>query len=335
MWKKTLDRLGPLFVVLLVTVLRYLFPNKISFFTEIAIYTIYVMGNNILYGYLGLVSFGQPFYLGIGGYATALFLAYVGHNPLVALLLGIGSGLVFGIVLGPSFIRLKSSYFALINAALCAIGVFIFERLLIDITRGNDGLWFRSNMSKLPLLDVRLPQSFFLFVVIVLFLVLMIYRHLDRSTLGTMFRGLQSNEEKLKFIGYDTFKIKWVGFTIASCFSTFAGSLYAINFGFVNPSLGENSRAVEVIVATLLGGSGTVYGPFFGAFAFLGIKDIVSRWITRWELVVGILTILVLFRFSKGIWGTIQQYLVGIQKRVSGSNDIRSPKGSRSAGAGS
>jgi len=316
MRNKLLDRLGPLFVVLAVTILRYLFPNKISFFTEIAIYTIYVMGNNMLYGYMGLVSFGQPFYLGVGGYATALFLAYVGHNPLIALLLGIVSGLLLGLVLGPSFIRLKSSYFALINAALCAIGVFIFERLLIDITRGNDGLWFRSNMTKLPILDIRLPQNFFIFVVIVLFLALFVYRHIDRSALGTMFRSMQNNEEKLRFIGFDTFKVKWVGFTLAACFSTFAGSLYAINFGFVNPSLGENSRAVEVIVATLLGGSGTVYGPFFGAFAFLGIKDIVSRWITRWELVVGILTIIVLFRFSKGIWGTLKEYLLRAQRRM-------------------
>lgn len=316
MRKKVIDTLVPFFITLLLVILRFAFPNKLSFFTEVVIFSIYVMGNNILYGYIGLVSFGQPFYLGVGGYAVAIFLAYAGHSPIIALLLGILSGVVLGLVLGPSFIRLRSSYFALINAALCAIGVFIFERLLIDITRGNDGLWFRSRMTELYLLDIRIPQNFFIFVVIIFFLVLMLYRHMDRSAIGTMFRSLKNNEEKLRFIGFDTFKVKWVGFTLASALSTFAGALYAINFGFVNPSLGENTRAIEVIVATLIGGSGTVYGPFFGALAFLGIKDIVSRWITRWELVVGIITIIVLFRFSKGIWGSIQQYINNLRGKL-------------------
>jgi branched-chain amino acid transport system permease protein len=85
-----------------------------------------------------------------------------------------------------------------------------------------------------------------------------------------------------------------------------AGSLYAINYGFVNPSISEPARAAEVLVATLLGGPGSVYGPFFGTLAFLGIKDIVSAFMDRWELAVGIMTILVCFYFEGGVWGTIQ-----------------------------
>jgi len=85
-----------------------------------------------------------------------------------------------------------------------------------------------------------------------------------------------------------------------------AGSLYAINYGFVNPSITEPARSAEVLVATLLGGPGSVYGPFFGTLAFLGIKDLVSNIMTRWELVVGILTIIVCFYFEGGVWGTIQ-----------------------------
>jgi len=297
---------GPFVLVLLLLIARYIFPHKMTFIIEITIYTIFVMGNNILYGYLGMVSFGQPFYLGIGAYSAALFLAYVGHNPLIALLLGILGGLIVGIILGPFLIRLRGDYFALINAALCAIGVFTFETLLIGITRGDDGLWFRSRMSKLPLLDIRLPANFFFFVIIVFLFVLLLYSYMDRSVLGVSFRAIRANERKMKFLGYDTFKIRWIGFILAAMLSSFSGALYAVNFGFVNPSLGENHRAAEVLVATLIGGSGTVYGPFFGALGFLGIKDLVSMWITRWELLVGILTILVLFRFSRGIWGGIE-----------------------------
>jgi branched-chain amino acid transport system permease protein len=300
---------GPMLLVFLLVVGRFVFPNKITFILDLSIFSIYVMGNNVLYGYLGMVSFGQPFYLGVGAYATALYLAYLGTNPLVGILLGILAGIGVGIVLGPFFIRLRGDYFALINAATCAIGLFTVEKLLLPITRGDDGLWYRSRMAATPFFDIRLPANFFYFALLVFLVVLILYNYMDRSVLGVSFRAIKVNEGKMNFLGYDTFKIKWLGFGLASTLSALSGSLYAINFGFVNPSLSEPSRAAEVLVATLLGGAGTVFGPFFGTLAFLGIKDLVSRYFSRWELVVGILTLLVLFRFSKGIWGSTEEML--------------------------
>ena len=318
------DILIPFILTGLILVSRFIFPHKMTFLTEVAIFTIYVMGNNILYGYLGYVSFGQPFYLGMGAYAAALYLAYIGHNPLVAILVAVCYGMLLGIILGSVFIRLRGSYFALVNAALCAIGTFLLEKVLINLTRGSDGLWYRSRMSATPIIDIRLPGNLFYFILLVLLIVFLLYRYMDKSALGVAFRAVQSDNSKMKFMGYNTFKIRWAGFTLAAMLSALAGSLYAVNFGFVNPNLGENSRAIEVLVATILGGAGSVYGPLFGAVAFLGIKDIVSHWITHWELVVGILTITVLFRFSKGIWGSIETLFNRIHLH---SNDTITMKG--------
>ena len=103
-----------------------------------------------------------------------------------------------------------------------------------------------------------------------------------------------------------------------------AGSLYAINYGFVNPSITEPARAAEVLVATLLGGPGSVYGPFFGTLAFLGIKDFVSNIMTRWELAVGVLTIIVCFYFEGGVWGTIQTIGSKIRGRFGKQGDTAS-----------
>lgn len=297
---------GPLVLVFFFLMARYIFPNKMTFIIEIAIFSIYVMGNNILYGYLGMVSFGQPFYLGVGAYATAIYLAHLGANPLIGMLCGLIAGLVVGLILGPAFIRLRGDYFALINAATCAIGMFTIEKLLLPITRGDDGLWYRSRMSQIPFLDIRMPDKFFIFALAIFLIILILYNFMDKSVLGVSFRAIKVNENKMKFLGYDTFKIRWIGFSLASILSALAGSLYAINFGFVNPSLADPHRAAEVLVATLIGGAGTVFGPFFGTLAFLGIKDLVSLYIAHWELAVGILTLLVLFRFSKGIWGNTE-----------------------------
>ena len=276
------------------------------------------MGNNILMGYMGYTSFGQPFYLSCGAYAAALYLAYLGGNLLVALALSIAFGAVLAVILGPSLMRLKGSYFTLINAALCAIGIFCVEKLLIKVTRGNDGLWYRTAMQKLPLLDIRLPQNFFYFVLLILFIVLLLYRKMDKSALGAMMRGVKANPRKMKFLGYNVFGIRWLGYGLSVVMSCLAGGLFAINFGFVNPNLGENTRAIEVLLATLIGGIGTVYGPFFGAFGFIGMKDLVSKFFSRWELFVGILTLLVLFKFSRGIWGLIEdagKHIAGLFER--------------------
>ena len=297
---------GPLLLALLLWIGRMIFPAKMTFITELSIFTIYVMGCNLLYGYVGMVSFGQPFYLSVGSYGAAIYLAYLGTNPLVSMFVGMGGGLVVGVVLGPFFVRLRGDYFALVNAATGVIGLFIFEYLLRPITRGEDGLWYRNRMAETPLLDIRQPENFFFFVLLILTITLVLFRCMDRSVLGVSFRAVKSDERKMRFLGYSTFKIKWIGFTLASILSALSGSLYAINFGFVNPHLGSPHRAAEVLVATLIGGAGTVYGPFFGSLAFLGIRDIVSKFILRWEFLVGILTILVLFKFEKGIWGNIE-----------------------------
>ena len=303
--RRGLSILLPFLFVAIIIAARFLFPNKMTFMVEVAIFAIYAMGNNILMGYLGYVSFGQPFYLSCGAYTAALFLAYFGHDPLLAIALSLVTGLMLGLIFGPVFLRLRNSYFTLINAALCAMGVFVINKLLIDITNGDDGLWYRARMTATPLLDIRFPKAFFFFTMLALLVALLLYRQMDRSALGAAFRAVRSNERKLQFLGFDPFKLKVLGFTISCVMSSFAGALFAINFGFVNPNLGENSRAIEVIVATLLGGVGSLYGPLFGAIGFLGIKDIVSNFVSRWELVVGIVTLLVLFRFNEGIWGFV------------------------------
>jgi branched-chain amino acid transport system permease protein len=300
---------GPLLLTIVLIIAKMVFAGKITFFTEVAIFSIYVMGCNLLYGYLGMVSFGQPFYLGVGAYSTAIYLAYFGTNVMISIGVGIGAGIVIGILLGPFFIRLRGDYFALVNLATCAIGLFVVEKLLLPITRGDDGLWYRSRMAETLFVDIRKPESFFFFTLLILMLVLLLFKYMDQSALGVSFQAIKVNERRMRFLGYSTFKIKWIGFILASFFSSLAGSLFAINFGFVNPNFGHPHRAADVLVATLLGGSGTLYGPFFGSLAFLGIRDIVSKYVVRWELLVGVITILVVFKFGRGIWGNIELFL--------------------------
>lgn len=301
---------GPIVMIALLVITRYIFPGKMTFLFEVSTFSIYIIGNGILYNYMGMVSFGQPFYLGVGAYTAALYLAWVGHNIIIAVILAIIMGLITGLLLGPVFIRLRGDYYALINASLCAMGLFMVEKIMLPITRGDDGLWFRSRMHATPFLDLRKPDDVFWFTMIVLFVVLVFYTWLDRSTLGASLRAMKASESKMQFLGYDTFKLRWTGYTLMTILSALAGSMYAINYGFVNPSITEPARSPEVLVATLIGGGG-VYGPIFGTLAFIGLKELgtfVMGLFGRagWELPVGIFIILVCFNFKGGVWGTLQ-----------------------------
>jgi branched-chain amino acid transport system permease protein len=297
---------GPLCLTLCLIGLRYLFPGKTTFFLEIVIFTIYVMGNDVLYGYMGMASLGQPFYLGVGAYAAALYLYHVGHNPFIAMALSVASGTLVGVVFGPPYLRLRGDYFALINASTCAMGLFLVEKILLPITRGDDGLIFRTKIFPVLTLDLRKTNDFFWFSMAILFLVHVFYVLFSKSTLGTALRALKSRETKMSFLGYDTFKLRWTGYVLMCMLTSLAGAMYAINYGFVNPNVTDPARAVEVLVATLLGGTGTVYGPFFGASAFIGMRDIVSAYTNRWELPVGVITLFVCFRFRDGIFGYLR-----------------------------
>ena len=281
----------------------------LPFANEIVIFAIYTMGCNFLLGRVGFISFGQPAYLAVGAYATAFYLYYFGSNPYIGILLGIVSGVVVTMIVGPFFVRLRSDYFALVNLALAVIMFYLFEKILAPITHGDNGLWFLTKMSSTPILDLGNPSDFFIFVFLVAFAVWVLYKYLDDSIYGASCLATKINEDKLKFLGYSNFKIRWLAFIIANSTTALAGSLYGVYFGFVSPEITAPSRVADPVVVTLLGGVGTLYGPIVGSFAYTGMKDLISGYIANWELFIGLLLVFIMLAGEKGIWGTLEPIL--------------------------
>jgi branched-chain amino acid transport system permease protein len=281
----------------------------LPFTNEIIIFAIYTMGCNFLLGRVGFISFGQPAYLAVGAYATAFYLYYFGSNPYVGILLGIVGGVVITLIVGPFFVRLRSDYFALVNLALAVIMFFLFEKVMAPITHGDNGLWFLTKMTSTPILDLGNPKDFFIFVYLLAFAVWVFYKYLDDSIFGACCLATKANEDKLKFLGYSNFKIRWLAFIIANSTTAMAGSLYAVYLGFVSPEITAPSRAADPVIVTLLGGVGTLYGPIVGSFAYTGMKDLISGYIANWELFIGLLLVFIMLAGEKGIWGTLEPIL--------------------------
>jgi branched-chain amino acid transport system permease protein len=277
----------------------------LPFANEIVIFSIYAMGCNFLLGRVGFISFGQPAYLAVGAYGTAFYLFYFGTNPYVGILIGVAAGIVGSLAVGPLFVRLRSDYFALVNLALAVIIYYLMQKVLAGITHGDNGLWFLTQIDSTPVLDLTRPSQFFIFAFLTAFAVWAFYKYLDDSIYGACCLAAKVNEDKLRFLGYSNFKIRLLAFVIANTTTALAGALYAVYLGFVSPEITSPSRAADPIIVVILGGVGTLYGPIVGAIAYTGMKDLISKLIGNWELLIGALLVLVMLAGEKGIVGSL------------------------------
>ena len=298
---------GLLFAFGALALLRLVLP--LPFVIEVVIFSIYTAGCNFLLGRAGFISFGQPAYLAVGAYAAAFYLTYFGSNPYLGILIGIAVGFLFALAVGPFFVRLRSDYFALVNLALAVIIYYLMQKVLANITHGDNGLWFLTSLDSTPVLDLTRPKQFFVFALLVGFAVWVFYKYLDDTIYGACCLGSKINEDKLRFLGYNNFRIRLVAFVIANTTTALAGAMYAVYLGFVSPEITSPTRAADPVVVTILGGVGTLYGPIIGAVVYTGMKDVLSKLIGNWELVIGFLLVVIMLAGEKGIWGSLEPIL--------------------------
>ena len=304
---------GLLLAFSLLVVARLFLP--LPFVIEVVIFAIYTMGCSFLLGRVGFISFGQPAYLAAGAYATAFYLFYFGTNPYAGILFGLAGGLGVSLIVGPLFVRLRSDYFALANLALAVIVFYLMQKVLADLTHGDNGLWFLTNIAATSVLDLTKPSQFFVFAFLAAFGVWAFYKYLDDSIFGACCLATKINEDKLRFLGYSTYSVRLLAFIIANTTTALAGAMYAVYLGFVSPEITSAARAADPVIVTLLGGAGTLYGPIVGALAYTGMKDVISKLIGNWELVIGFLLVFIMLAGERGIWGTLQPRLEKLLSR--------------------
>jgi len=298
---------GLLLAFALVAIGRAFLP--LPFANEVLIFSIYTMGCNYLLGRVGFISFGQPAYLATGAYGAGFYLFYFGNNPYLGLLMGIAAGIVVSLIIGPLFVRLRGDYFALVNLALAVIIFYLMQKVLADITHGDNGLWYLTSLTSTPILDLTRPDQFFIFAFLVAFALWAFYKYLDDSIFGALCLATKINEDKVKFLGYSSFGIRLFAFVIANTTTAFAGAMYAVYLGFVSPAITGAERAADPVVVTILGGVGTLYGPLVGSVVYTGMKDVFSKIIGNWELVIGFLLVFIMLAGEKGIWGSLAPLL--------------------------
>jgi len=280
-----------------------------SFLVDIITFSIYVLGFDILAGYMGWISFGHVLWLGTGSYAFALFIRHINPNPLLALLSSLAIAASIGFIASFVALRKGGAYFALINLAFACLGFFLVTVPFKDITGGYEGIWVR--MEPLPLLNLLDRDVYYGFLVLVFAVILFMYKRFAGSSFSYLLRAIKEDETRVEFLGYNTFRIKQIAYILSVTLSTLAGSLYSGAYGYASAVLMNPLRSAEVIVAALIGGSGTFYGALLGAFLFVALKDLASAMIVYWELFLGLTFVLLMSTIRGGVYSLIRKAIGG------------------------
>lgn len=277
----------------------------LSILTEMLIWSCFAGSINFLLGYVGLLSFGQALYFGFGMYGVALGLTALGLGFWPAFLLGILASAVMALVTGIFAVRLTWHYFAIITVVFSLIFYFI-ALTLKPITGGDDGINFSApeifNMGGLKISFAN-PTDQYFFVLLVVVLCFVLVRIIVASPYGRSLIAIRDNDTRAALIGLNVYRLRLSAFVIAGILAGVSGALFALFGRYASASYMFYHVSGEGVVWAIVGGVGTVMGPFVGTSLFVLIREIISSHWQHHALIVGAFAILVVIYAPKGIVG--------------------------------
>jgi branched-chain amino acid transport system permease protein len=267
--------------------------------TEIWIFAIFGLGANLLMGYTGLLSFGQATFFGSAAYVAGYLLKNHGFNVFAALGAGTGVGAVSALLVGYLCVQRSGIYFIMLTFALNQLFYFIAYQWT-TVTGGEDGMPGVPRPEFLGI-DFGNPLAYYVFVSVLFLATLWLMKRIVESPLGKILVAIRENELRAQAVGYNVPRFKLLAFVIAGAFSGAAGVLYAMLFGIVPLEAISFVFSGNVVFATLIGGSGSLYGPIIGSFVFIWLSESVSTLWARWPLLLGVAFVIVVLFFRGGV----------------------------------
>jgi branched-chain amino acid transport system permease protein len=277
----------------------------VSVIAEILIWSLLAASVNLLFGYVGLLSFGQALYFGFGMYGVAIGIENFHLSFWPAFALGIAAGTAIALVTGVFAVRLTWHYFAIITVVFSLI--FYFLALSQKwLTGGDDGI----NFTLPPTFNIggfarslADPTFQYLFILAIVATCFWLMHRLTTSPLGKAFLAIRDNDVRASLIGLNVYALRLAAFVLAGFLAGTAGALFAFFGRYASASYMFYEVSGEAVVWAIVGGAGTLLGPLVGTTLFIVVREVVS---THWEhhaLIVGAVAILVVIFAPKGIVG--------------------------------
>src|SRR2546425_6908994 len=270
-------------------------------------FALFACAFNLLIGYVGLLSFGHAAFLGAAGYGAAHSAKAWGFPPELAILFGTAVAAGLGVVIGALAIRSKGIYFA--NITLAFAQMVYFFSVQAAFTGGEDGIQSVPRGTLLSVLDLKQTLTLY-FVVLAIFLLgfLLIYRAIH-SPFGQILKAVRENEPRAISLGYRAEHYKLLAFVLSATFAGLAGATKALVFQLASLTDVHWTMSGEVVLMTLLGGLGTVFGPVVGAFIVVTLENYLAQlgaWVT---VVQGAIFVVCVLTFRRGVIGELGNLL--------------------------
>jgi branched-chain amino acid transport system permease protein len=296
--------------VLLSALFLLVFPLLVPFkalAVMILVYGLYALGFNLLFGYLGLLSFGHSALFGAGAYVCGIAIVRYGLPWYLAIAAGVLGGIVLAIAIGALAIRTRGIYFAMVTLALSQCVYYLFYEA-VDWTGGENGLR-GINVREIDVFGLHIdfmdPLRRYYVVAAFVIAAMFVLSRILASPFGAVIEAVRENEARARASGYDVTLVRLLTFVLSGGFCGLAGALLAIHLSIVPIETLHYDTSGLVVMMCLLGGMGTFFGPFVGAGVFLLLENLVSLWTVHWQLVVGVAFTLCVLFFRRGLWGSL------------------------------
>jgi branched-chain amino acid transport system permease protein len=270
-------------------------------------FALFACAFNLLIGFGGLLSFGHAMFLGTAGYATAHSAKVWGFPPEAAILFGTACAFLLSVVTGLLAIRRLGIYFAMITLALAQMIFFFY--LQAPFTHGEDGIQAVPRGKLLGFIDLSNIWAMY-YTVFVVFIAgfLLIYRVIH-SPFGQVLKAIRENEARATSLGYDSVRYKFMAFVLSGTLAGVAGAVKALVFQLASLTDVHWTMSGEVVLMTLLGGLGTIFGPVVGAVIIITMENYLTQ-LGAWVLIVqGAIFVICVLTFRRGVVGEIAHLL--------------------------
>ena len=276
------------------------------FLMQALCFALFACAFNLLIGYVGLLSFGHALYFGWASYIAAHSAKVWGLPPELAILTGAAAAAVLGLIAGSLAIRRQGIYFAMITLALAQM--MYFFAVQAEFTGGEDGIQSVPRGTLFGLIDLNDTTTMYIVVVIIFLAGFLFIHRVINSPFGEVLKAIRENEPRAISLGYNTDRYKLVAFVLSASLAGVAGATKAIVFQIASLTDVHWAMSGEVVLMTLVGGLGTVFGPVIGAFVIIAMQNylnVLEQWVT---VIQGIIFVACVLLFRRGIVGEIAHY---------------------------
>ncbi len=307
------DRAGLVHIALIVVLfgLQFVLPQYDHLIlTRVMVLATFAVGYNILYGYTGLLSLGHAMFFAAGLYGAGLTAYHLGWEAPAAFLAGVFAGLAFAFLVGLVALRATGVAFMIVTM-MFAQACYLLTLYFGDYTRGDEGFTISEAVRRFAIfgfsVDLTSPAVRYNLALLLLAFAVAATFLLVRSPSGRVLVAIRENEDRATMLGYDTFRYKLFALALSGMLAASAGAAYGLLFAYVGSTFASIQYSIFPLLWTLLGGAGTVAGPFVGTLAMTYLIDFSSEYTSAYLLVVGILLVLLILFFPRGILGTLRE----------------------------